>query len=300
MLHNEKELFEQLILRTSAAFGIEAGIIEKDYFVTLMLKKVVAKQPDIVFKGGTSLSKCYKLINRFSEDIDLNILCETRPSESQRKALNKMIISVVEDMGFSLKNPEEMRSKRDFNRYVVGFPSVFDDKYLKPDIIVETAVFLRAYPTERLNAASLIYDYLVENNLEDLINQYELEPFELNVQTADRTFVDKVFALCDYYLDNKIQEHSRHIYDLYKLLEVVQLNDQLKELIVAVRGERSQRKVCLSAKEEVNINLLLQEIIDKKVYKADYETITSALIYDEVSYSTAITALKEIIQKNIF
>lgn len=300
MLHNEKELFEQLILRTSAAFGIEAGIVEKDYFVTLMLKKVVAKQPDIVFKGGTSLSKCYKLINRFSEDIDLNILCETRPSESQRKALNKMIISVVEDMGFSLKNPEEMRSKRDFNRYVVGFPSVFDDKYLKPDIIVETAVFLRAYPTERLNAASLIYDYLVENNLEDLINQYKLEPFELNVQTADRTFVDKVFALCDYYLDNKIQEHSRHIYDLYKLLEVVQLNDQLKELIVAVRGERSQRKVCLSAKEEVNINLLLQEIIDKKVYKADYEDITSALIYDEVSYSTAITALKEIIQKNIF
>ena len=73
MLHNNKELFEQAILQTSEAFRIEAGIIEKDYFVTMFLKQLVQKQSDIIFKGGTSLSKCYKLIDRFSEDIDLNI-----------------------------------------------------------------------------------------------------------------------------------------------------------------------------------------------------------------------------------
>ncbi len=59
MLHNEKGTFEQLILRTSEYLGVKAEIVEKDYFVTLFLKKIADVMPDIVFKGGTSLSKCY-------------------------------------------------------------------------------------------------------------------------------------------------------------------------------------------------------------------------------------------------
>ena len=70
MLHNDRELFEQLILRTSESLGIKAEIIEKYYYVTLFLKELVSVSPEIIFKGGTSLSKCYHLIDRFSEDID--------------------------------------------------------------------------------------------------------------------------------------------------------------------------------------------------------------------------------------
>ena len=73
MLHNDKDTFEQIILKVSNETGIEASIVEKDYYVTLFLKRIIELQPNIIFKGGTSLSKCYKLINRFSEDIDLNI-----------------------------------------------------------------------------------------------------------------------------------------------------------------------------------------------------------------------------------
>lgn len=71
-LHNDKELFKDIITETASSLGIDPSIIEKDYYVTVFLKEIVNIQPDIVFKGGTSLSKCYKLINRFSEDIDLN------------------------------------------------------------------------------------------------------------------------------------------------------------------------------------------------------------------------------------
>ena len=81
MLHNDKETFEQVILKVSSETGIEAGIIEKDYYVTLFFKKIVQLQPNIIFKGGTSLSKCYKVINRFSEDIDLNIATISKPTE---------------------------------------------------------------------------------------------------------------------------------------------------------------------------------------------------------------------------
>ena len=89
MLHNDKSLFEQVILRVSKDTAIEASIIEKDYYVTLVLQRIVAQQPNIIFKGGTSLSKCYKLINRFSEDIDLNIDTETHPTEGHRKKLKE-------------------------------------------------------------------------------------------------------------------------------------------------------------------------------------------------------------------
>lgn len=85
MLHDDKENFEQIILKVSEETGIEASIIEKDYYVTLFLKRIVEAVPNIIFKGGTSLSKCYKLINRFSEDIDLNIETDKRHTEGQKK-----------------------------------------------------------------------------------------------------------------------------------------------------------------------------------------------------------------------
>ncbi|MDD6826283.1 MAG: nucleotidyl transferase AbiEii/AbiGii toxin family protein [Oscillospiraceae bacterium] len=108
MLHNDRELFEQLILRTSEALGIKAEIIEKDYYVTLFLKELVSVSPDIIFKGGTSLSKCYHLIDRFSEDIDLNIETETKPSESRRKQLKSSIVEVIDKLNFTLTNSEIM------------------------------------------------------------------------------------------------------------------------------------------------------------------------------------------------
>lgn len=57
MLHNDRENFEQIILKVSDETGIEASIIEKDYYVTLFLKRIVEVIPNIIFKGGTSLSK---------------------------------------------------------------------------------------------------------------------------------------------------------------------------------------------------------------------------------------------------
>ena len=156
MLHHDRALFEQFILRTSDALRIETGIVEKDYYVTLFLKQISKKQPEIIFKGGTSLSKCYKLIRRFSEDIDLNIECEARPTEGQRRILKSNILSVIEDIGLRLSNPENIRSRRDYNRYVVDYPILSGTGYLKPQLVVETSVYIRSYPSKRMYASSFI------------------------------------------------------------------------------------------------------------------------------------------------
>lgn len=300
MLHNDHSLFEQVILRVSEDTGIEASIIEKDYYVTLFLQRIVAQLPNIIFKGGTSLSKCYKLINRFSEDIDLNIETETHPTVGQRKKLKEVIVSIIDEFDFTLTNPDKVRSRRDYNRYIVDYPTIFPTSYLKEHLIVETAVYVKAYPCKRMMASSLIYDYLERNGYTDLIEQYGLQPFELNVQAAERTLVDKVFALGDYYLSDAVHEHSRHVYDIYKLLDVVILDDSMKELVRNVREERKPHVNCRSAKEGIDMNSLLQEIVDKAVYKQDYEDITAKILFENVPYETVVTALRKIIASGIF
>lgn len=300
MLHNKKDVFEQVILKVSEETGIEASIIEKDYYVTLFLKDIVELQPEIIFKGGTSLSKCYKLINRFSEDIDLNIDTETKPTEGQRKNLKRNIVSIIDKFHFNLENADDVKSRRDYNRYVIDYPTIFPSDYLKEHLIVETAVYIKAYPCNRMTASSIIYDYLNKNGYDDLIKEYNLEPFELNVQSAERTFIDKLYALGDYYLSNAIDEHSRHIYDLYKLSEIVILNDELKQLVKEVYAERKPHAQCRSAKDGIDMNILLQEIIDKDIYKKDYEEITSKMLFEEVSYGTAKEALQRIVNFKLF
>lgn len=72
ILHKDDVNFRESIVRTSVYFKIVPDIIVKDYFVTLFLRTLKTNLPNFIFKGGTSLSKCYKAINRFSEDIDLS------------------------------------------------------------------------------------------------------------------------------------------------------------------------------------------------------------------------------------
>ena len=300
MLHNDRELLEQLILRTSESLGIKAEIIEKDYYVTLFLKELVSVSPDIIFKGGTSLSKCYHLIDRFSEDIDLNIETETKPSESRRKHLKSSIVSVIDKLGFTLTNPENVKSRRDYNRYIIDYPSVLCASYLKEMLIVETAVYQRAYPTVRKTAGSLIYDFLSANGFDDFIEQYSLEPFELNVQSAERTMIDKLYALADYYLAGTTAEHSRHIYDIYKLLSVVEINDELKNLAVSVAEERKPHSRSLSVQDGTDIKAALWEIVEKNIYESDYKTITESLLFEPVPYETAIKALNTVLESGLF
>ena len=300
MLHNDKETFEQVILKVANETGIEPSIIEKDYYVTLFLKKIVELQPNIIFKGGTSLSKCYKVINRFSEDIDLNIDTQSKPTEGQRKKLKENIVSIIDEFGFTLDNADNVRSRRNYNRYIIDYPTVFSSNFLKEHLIIETAVYIKAYPCERLQATSIIYDYLKQNGYEDLIQKYGLEPFELNVQTASRTLIDKLYALGDYYLSDAVQEHSRHIYDIFKLSDIVSLDANLKQLVSEVFDERKPHEQCRSAKDGIDMNVLLQEIIDKDIYKKDYENITEKMLFEDVPYATAIKTLQKIVDYKLF
>ena len=84
-LHDDKEIFKEIIEQVAAETGRTEIIIEKDYYVTMLLKNLANKLSNVVFKGGTSLSKGYKIINRFSEDIDITF--DEHLGEARRKKL---------------------------------------------------------------------------------------------------------------------------------------------------------------------------------------------------------------------
>lgn len=299
VLHNDKENFDIAIKAASRHFNVSPAIIEKDYYVTLVLSELAKQVPDLLFKGGTSLSKCHKIIDRFSEDIDIT-LDSNHQSQGKRKNLKYTIIEICNTLGLNLLNESETRSRRDYNCYKIDYSASHSLPGLNPQLLVETVFIVKAFPDEIKQASSMIYDYLKAIGNEDAITQYQLQPFDIRVQTLNRTFVDKVFAICDYMLDSKTERQSRHIYDLSRLLTLVDLDDSLKTLIKEVREERKSGAKCYSAQDGVSITLLLQKMIDTEFFKKDYEDSTVKLLSKPVSYEEASAALKTIIESRVF
>ena len=299
ILHKDKINFQSIIRGASRYFNLSPAIIEKDYYVSLILKELVKEVPGIVFKGGTSLSKCYKIIDRFSEDIDIT-LDDDNQSNFQRKNLKNKIIEICRNLDLNIDNINDIKSRRDYNCYKINYMSVYYSSELNPRLLIETVFIIKSYPIEIKEASSLIYDFVKSIGNYEIINKYELDPFFINVQTIERTFIDKVFAICDYMISFQIERHSRHIYDLYKLLFNITLDSQLKELVKEVRENRKTNRNCFSAQDGININKLLQEIIDTEVYKKDYIKSTEKLIRKQISYNEAINSLNKIIDSKIF
>ncbi len=298
-LHKNNEQFLNAIELAYEQTGIMAQAIEKDYYVTMLLRLLAEKMPYIVFKGGTSLSKCHKVIQRFSEDIDITI--DTQISQGQKKNIKQAIVSSADELGMNIENLNETRSRRDYNRYIISYNSVLplSSVALKPAVLLETSYTAVSFPTVILPVHSYIGD-MMKIEAPDYIEEFSLLPFSMKIQGIDRTLADKIFAICDYYLQGKEQKHSRHIYDIYKLLPLVHLDETFKSLIYEVRGIRAQSPICPSALPDVNVPQLLEQIITEKVYKNDYDTLTTQLLEEPIPYEVAINALKDIAQSDIF
>ncbi len=301
LLHNDKELFQEVVVSAAEDLGQVVPIVEKDYYVTLVLRSLSLECPNCVFKGGTSLSKCHHVIDRFSEDID--IAFSRKLSQGMRKHLkNDIIAGISETLGMPIIDWNNARSRRDYNAYTFFYDSLenyVSEGRLLQGVKMEVSLASISFPTVELPVESYVYQYLMKEN-KDIVDEYDLHPFLMKVQGIDRTLVDKVFAICDYYLQGKTKRYSRHIYDIYMLLPKVSLDDDFKELVKQVRVVRSEMSICPSAADGVDIPELLQEIIEKDVYKEDYSSITIYFQRHPVSYDDAIEAVRTIAISGIF
>ena len=301
-LHNDTKEFKKIIEIVALNIDIDPIFVEKDYYITMMLKCLQLKCPNIIFKGGTSLSKCFGIINRFSEDIDISF--KEHIGESKRNRLkNKIIKSISDELELPIINWDVLHSNNNVNKYIFEYQSVIESVVdISQSVNLEISLVLPAYPYINYSLDNYINHYFNTYNINydnEMISKYNLSPFNINCQTLERTFIDKVFAICDYYLLNKSTRLSRHLYDLHKLFTHINI-EEVTTLLPDVHKLRSKIELCPSAKPNVNIKKVLNDIINSDYYKKDYKNITSLLIYDDTSYSDCIETLKKISETIMF
>ncbi len=258
-------------------------MVEKDTIHSMILLELSKSNIPFVFKGGTSLSKAYGLIERFSEDIDLSL--SRKPTESEKKMTKNIIMDTAGMIGLILTNPDDVQSRHSYNKYVFEYESLFSDTPL--ELIIETSFYQMVYPIEKHAVNSYVGDYCKERKIK-LPIPFEAADFEMQVQTLERTFIDKVFAVCDYWLRDMQDRDSRHLYDIAKLLPEIDIKPEITGLIDAVRKDRMLSKNNPSAQAEHIIPEMLKEIISSHFYEFDYNTITRKLLYEDMSYDDAI------------
>lgn len=238
------------------------------------------------------------MIKRFSEDIDLNYGCDGKPvSRTQGKRLRGFIDKAAHAAELRISNSDDVLGKNDFNRYEIYYPKLQENKVLKDYLYLETSISIPSFPAKAMLLSSYIGDYLVSSGAEETAKRYGLSAFAINVQTLERTFIDKLFAVGDYYLNGKIDGHSRHIYDLHKILPRIVFNEEFTELFEEVRRLRSADNRCCSAQPGRNVPKLLREVLASEAYKKDYTNNLSALLYcdENVSYRQAAGSIEEIV-----
>ena len=271
-------------------------MVEKDTVQSMFLAELAKRDLPFVFKGGTSLSKAYNLIDRFSEDIDLSM--NRKPTQTEKKASKECIIEIAESLDMELTNPEQIKSRHDYNMYVFSYDSLFSVKPM--EIIVETSYYQTVYPVEKHEVRSFVGKFCQDNGIV-LPIPFQAATVTMNVQSLERTFIDKVFAICDYRIQNMQDRDSRHLYDICKLLPVVKLDRSMDELIDIVRNDRMLSKNNPAAQLEYNIPEMLKEIITSRFYEADYRNVTQKLLYEDIGYDYAIeNGIAVVAESNVF
>lgn len=278
-----KNEWKKIIETVSAEIKKSELMIEKDTIQSMFLFELSKIELPYVFKGGTSLSKAYNLIDRFSEDIDLSM--NRKLTQSERKTTKEQLIKIAESLGMKLLNPDQVKSRHDYNKYVFVYDSIFSP--MPMEIIIETSFYQNVYPIEKHNIGSFVGNFCKNNDITIPV-PFEAANVAMNVQSLERTFVDKMFAICDYYIQDMQDRDSRHLYDICKLLPEIKLDKELSYLIDVVRDDRMISKNNPSAQLKYNIPEMLKEIISNHFYERDYRDVTQKLLYEKIDYNQAI------------
>ena len=227
ILHQNKPLFTDMVQFTADTMGINAIYVEKDYWVTFALFTIFNNEigKDSVFKGGTALSKCYQMIERFSEDIDLVVLRRDGETDSKLKSKLKAVSKVIETV-LPEVSIEGITHKMGMNRKTAhSYNKEFKGSYGQVrDVIILESTWLGYYePYTTKNIVSFVGQVMLDNMQSELAKENELLPFNLLVLEPIRTICEKIMSLVRFsYGENPIDDLKkkiRHTYDLHQLLK---------------------------------------------------------------------------------
>ena len=229
-LHLDKNNFEGAVVAAADYFGIPEIFIEKDYWVTYALHQLFHSEIKdlIVFKGGTSLSKCYNVIQRFSEDIDIVVVKNDGDSGNALKERLKDVTNVIDKSILDVVPDDPNTNKKGSIRKIIySFPKVgVNGTYgeVRENIALEVSHMGNTEPNHVKQIRTLIADYIKTTPATELIAQFGLEDFEVRALAVERTLCEKIISLVRFsYTENPLEDLSnkvRHTYDLTLLMKL--------------------------------------------------------------------------------
>jgi hypothetical protein len=225
-LHENISLYKDAIRYTAQQMNLLPEYIEKDYWVTFALFSIFKNEIGkvTVFKGGTALSKCFGLIQRFSEDIDLVVLRNESETSNQLKNKIKKISNCVSDVLPEIEIEGITNKVGMIRKTAHNYPRTFTGHFgqVRDIIIVETTWLGNFEPYTRANVSSFIYEMMLQRNESTLIDEFGLNPFEVFVLNMKRTLCEKIMSLVRFsqtqYPIVDLRNKIRHIYDIHMML----------------------------------------------------------------------------------
>lgn len=312
-----------LFNETAARTGLPAHAIEKDWWVTITLSAIFASRhaEHLIFKGGTSLSKAYNLIERFSEDIDLAVDRRYLGFEGElnktgikklRKASGTFIVTEFKsDLAAQLHHmgiPDEMYNlNTDDNIDDTSDPHSIEliykpllgqgSEYLQQRVLIEIGARALTEPTEMRPISSLL-DTAFPGQ------PFNIPPFEANVVLPTRTFLEKVFLLHEEFCkpEDKIRHKrlTRHLYDLERLMDhpfgIAAVKDrELFDTIVTFRQKYTAVRGITYERHTAATLAFLPPIAVNEAWRQDYAEMRENMFYGEtLDYDQVLLRIKEL------
>lgn len=309
-LHEDKEAFRLLLEMIHEQTGYRTDVLEKDYYVLLILNELAGFQADglpAFFKGGTALYKALKTTNRFSEDIDLSVDtrgCSRTQNDKRLERAAKKYVSLPRDASQGRTNRSEVIAV-----YTYDPVTAFDENDALQrfgKLKVEATSFTISEPTDSMEVSSMIYNLATEEQKRILETVYDVKPFYIQTITLERIFVDKLFAAEAYVRQSSVNyrafEAAKHIYDLAVIADQPKIKklfsdaDKLKQLLGIRMEEERERLDGISGVIPAEFTFFTQVGENEDVRKA-YETMQNQYVLrsqDRIEFRTAVKALIKI------
>jgi hypothetical protein len=307
--------------------GLSPKVVEKDWWVTLTLKAIFQTEyrEHLLFKGGTSLSKCWHLINRFSEDVDLAVdrdwlgfggelnrnqihnlkkaAC-TFTTTLLRPAIEAQLLALGVPAGIltvSAKPVPPTHPDTDPQELTIIYPSLYDTVEYIPDIVrIEVSGRSLIEPWSNCTIQSFVSEFIPGEF-------YSGAPFEVRAVDPGRTFLEKIFLLHEEFQKTANIRHlrmSRHLYDIVKLMDIIHGwtaigNNMLYESITVHRGKYNKISGVNYQTHARTTIIFIPPPAMRDLYQADYAVMREQMIQEEAppSFSELITNLEELIER---
>jgi len=289
-LHHDIKLFSDTLRAASQHLDIKLEFVEKDYWITLVLSRLAKSKyvDESVFKGGTSLSKGYNLIERFSEDVDIAIINDKGKTGNEIKTIirtiEKEITTELKELQVDGVTSKGSKFRKSVFEYIATEKGNANNK-----LIIEINSFANSFPYERLTIRCMVFDFLMQTGNEKYIEQYDLQPFEVNVLSKEQTLLEKTISLIRFsFEENAIESTSekiRHFYDLYFLMK----NSECAEFVASDSFKKQFETILQHDREMFDVpeGWQTKSVLESPLF-TDFLTIWEQI---KVKYQTELSAL---------